>query len=339
MTSLNFALGRHEVHLREPFVTALRTVERYPVITYTISDGENVRGSGECVATPAIVGDSIEEIENDLKEIIIPALSEIKEFDEGIEVLRSISAASSSIAAADIALHSFFADKNGFSLGQALESRSTVIKSDVTIPIAELEKLEKILYDRITQGFSTLKIKLGAEDLKTNLAKMRLISSFAGGDIALRVDPNQAWNYEYSKSFLEEIDRASIDIEYLEQPVSKERLGDLAALSSLNLAPIMADEALFTLADLDQLMQLNACSWINVKLLKSGGIAPAKAIAERALENGIRVSIGSMMEGAGGVMAAALLAASVAPYVVHDLDAAWWHRDSQLQYFEGELAL
>jgi hypothetical protein len=46
-----------------------------------------------------------------------------------------------------------------------------------------------------------------------------------------------------------------------------------------------------------------------------------------------------MMEGAGGVIAAALLAASVAPDVVHDLDAAWWHRDSQLQYFEGELAL
>jgi hypothetical protein len=38
-------------------------------------------------------------------------------------------------------------------------------------------------------------------------------------------------------------------------------------------------------------------------------------------------------------MAVALLAASLAPDVVHDLDAPWWHRDSQLHYFGGELAL
>jgi L-alanine-DL-glutamate epimerase-like enolase superfamily enzyme len=339
MTSLNFALGRHEVHLREPFVTALRTVERYPVITYTISDGEHLRGVGECVATPAIVGDSIEGIERDLKEIITPALSDIKEFDEGIEVLRSISAASSSIAAADIAFHSFFASKSGLSLGQFLGSKASVIKSDVTIPIAEPEELERILHDRITQGFTTFKIKLRAEDLKSNLARMRQISSFAGAGVTLRVDPNQAWDFEYSKSFLEGLALAEIEIEYLEQPVGRNQIKELAALTALNLAPIMADESLFTLKDLDQLIEIEACSWVNVKLLKSGGIAPAKAIAERALGNGIRVSIGSMMEGAGGVIAAALLAASVAPDVVHDLDAAWWHRDSQLQYFEGELAL
>jgi L-alanine-DL-glutamate epimerase-like enolase superfamily enzyme len=339
MTSLNFALGRHEVILREPFVTSLRSVDQYPVIIYTISEGEHLRGVGECVATPAIVGDSIEGIVSDLKEIITPALSDIKEFEEGIEVLRSISAASSSIAAADIALHSFFANKSGLSLGQFLGSKASVIKSDVTIPIAEPEELERILHDRMTQGFTTFKIKLRAEDLKSNLATMSRISSFAGDGITLRVDPNQAWDFEYSKSFLEGLASAEIDIEYLEQPVGRNQINELAALTALNLAPIMADESLFTLKDLEQLIKVKACSWVNVKLLKSGGIAPAKAIAERALENGIQVSFGSMMEGAGGVMAAALLAAALAPDVVHDLDAPWWHRDSQLHYFGGELAL
>ena len=339
MTSLNFALGRHEVILREPFVTSLRSVDQYPVIIYTISEGEHLRGVGECVATPAIVGDSIEGIESDLKEIITPVLSDIKEFEEGIEVLRSISAASSSIAAADIALHSFFANKSGLSLGQFLGSKTSVIKSDVTIPIAEPEELERILHDRMTQGFTTFKIKLRAEDLKSNLATMSRISSFAGAGVTLRVDPNQAWDFEYSKSFLEGLASAEIDIEYLEQPVGRNQISELAALTALNLAPIMADESLFTLKDLEQLIKVKACSWVNVKLLKSGGIAPAKAIAERALENGIQVSFGSMMEGAGGVMAVALLAASLAPDVVHDLDAPWWHRDSQLHYFGGELAL
>ncbi len=59
MSEIDFTLGRHEVILREPFITALLTVERYPVITYTLTDQSGISGTGEAVATPAIVGDSL----------------------------------------------------------------------------------------------------------------------------------------------------------------------------------------------------------------------------------------------------------------------------------------
>ena len=339
MSTINFTLSRHEVVLREPFITALRTVERYPVITYTIADESGISGIGEAVATPAIVGDSLEEIERDLNEKITPALADMGNLEEGLLILAGLHVASSSKAAADVALHSFFAAKANLSLATFLGSKNEQVKTDVTIPIAKIEQLDQIVQDRIDQGFTSLKIKLGAISLPENIAIMKRISEQISSEVSLRVDPNQAWDFSYARDFLTALNKLEIEIDYLEQPVGKNQIDDLAQLSQLELAPIMADESLFTMRDLETIIEKNACSWVNVKLLKSGGIAPARAIAERALASGLNVSIGSMMEGERGVQAAALLASTIAPGVIHDLDAAWWHSDSSIKYSQGELSL
>jgi L-alanine-DL-glutamate epimerase-like enolase superfamily enzyme len=339
MSTINFTLGRHEVVLREPFITALRRVENYTVITYTMSDESGASGVGEAVATPAIIGDSLDEIEGDLSKTITPALANISNLQEGLAILASLQVASSSRAAADIALHTFFAAKDGLSLAASLDSNTDRIKTDVTIPISTIDQLDQILRDRINQGFTSLKVKLGDISLPENLAIMQKIRELVGPQLSIRVDPNQAWDFAYAKDFLVALDKLAIAIDYLEQPVGKNQIDDLANLSGLGLAPIMADESLFTMRDLEEIMVKKACTWVNVKILKSGGIAPARAIADVALASGLNVSIGSMMEGARGVQAAAVLASAIAPEVTHDLDAAWWHRDGSLKYSSGELAI
>jgi L-alanine-DL-glutamate epimerase-like enolase superfamily enzyme len=339
MSTLNFTLGRHEVNLREPFITALRSVANYTVITYTVSDGQGVSGVGEAVATPAIIGDSLEEINHDLTETITPALAHINDLEEALAILALLNVAPSSKAAADMALHTYFAAKAGVSLFSQLESTVDRIKTDVTIPISSLEDLRLIVGDRIDQGFTSLKIKLRAISLSENIAIMQRIKELAEPTISLRVDPNQAWDFDYAKDFLSALDKLEIAIDYLEQPVGKSHIDDLARLTELGLAPIMADESLFSMRDLEQIIDKKACTWVNVKILKSGGIAPARAIADVALASGLSVSIGSMMEGERGVRAAALLASAIAPEVTHDLDAAWWHRDSSITYTNGEIAL
>ena len=339
MSSLDFTLGRHEVTLREPFITALRRVEQYPVITFTIRDQSGISGSGEAVATPAIVGDSLEEIEKDLIHVITPALLNVTTLDQGLMQLAEVGAAPSSKAAADVALRSYFAQQSGTTLAATLSVNCDQIRTDVTVPVAEPEDLEEIINQRLLQGFSSLKVKLKNEPLEKNLEAMKVIANVVQGRASLRVDPNQAWDFEYSAAFLLGLETLGIEIEYLEQPVARHEIDALSRLQELNLAPIMADESLFTIEDLEKLLKAKACTWVNVKLLKSGGITPALEIAQRAADEGLKVSIGSMMEGAGGVHAAALLAAAIAPELTHDLDAAWWHRDSAIGYRDGWLAL
>ena len=335
MSEIDFNLGRHEVILREPFVTALRTVERYPVITYTVSDQSGFSGTGEAVATPAIVGDSLEEIESDLTQNVTPALQGMRSLNDAISILSQLKAAPSSKAAADIALHAYFAAKDGKLLASSFSVGTKRIRTDVTVPVTESHLLENIVSDRLEEGFSSLKIKLKSEALEKNLQSMKAIHALADGKATLRIDPNQAWNLDYSIAFLEGIANLGIEIEYLEQPVPRDQISALAQLHKLNLAPIMADESLFTMEDLEQLISMKACTWVNVKLLKSGGLTPALEIARRAADEGLKVSVGSMMEGAGGVHAALVLAALIAPELTHDLDAAWWHQNGAIAYRNG----
>jgi L-alanine-DL-glutamate epimerase-like enolase superfamily enzyme len=99
----------------------------------------------------------------------------------------------------------------------------------------------------------------------------------------------------------------------------------------------MADESLFTLMDLEELIRLNAVDLINIKIIKSGGITPALEIITRAKQLGMDFSIGTMMEGDKGVSAAILLAGANKADYCHDLDAAWWAAHSLLKYHKGRV--
>ena len=57
----------------------------------------------------------------------------------------------------------------------------------------------------------------------------------------------------------------------------------------------MVDESLLTEADADQLIKASACDFFNIRVSKCGGIGPTLAIAGKALQNGIKIQIGSQV--------------------------------------------
>jgi L-alanine-DL-glutamate epimerase-like enolase superfamily enzyme len=88
--------------------------------------------------------------------------------------------------------------------------------------------------------------------------------------------------------------------------------------------PVMADESVFDLDDLVELLRHDAADLVNVKIAKAGGLTPALELARVARAQGLGVSVGCMLESAVGVSAAATLAAQVECDVDPDLDGAWW---------------
>jgi L-alanine-DL-glutamate epimerase-like enolase superfamily enzyme len=88
--------------------------------------------------------------------------------------------------------------------------------------------------------------------------------------------------------------------------------------------PIMADEAVFGIRDLVEVIRRRAADMVNVKLAKCGGLEPARTLLGLAEAHGIGTIVGSMMESPIGVGAAASLAAAYGTTAVSDLDAAWW---------------
>lgn len=303
------------ISLRTPFVTALRTVDSYPIIQVRIELIDGRIGIGECVATPQISGDSYESI---LRQLHSSAVQGLKELNP--EIISRLDILPSAKAALDMALWN-------------LESHvSCSVITDVTVPIADLNDLRAIVQERVSAGFNTFKLKVKQEELSDLMHRIEIIKEVAGHTARIRIDPNQSWSLEYAIRATTELANSGANIEYLEQPLPKGDLLGHAALAQVCSLSLMADESCFSIADLEKVVAVDAFSYLNVKILKAGGVVPALELAKEAINAGMKVSIGSMMEGVLGIQAAIQIAHKLEPTTTHDLDAAWWFKDSPITY-------
>ena len=320
-------LSTYQIQLKSRFQTALRSIDNFDVFQLKIelSDGRELLG--EVVATPAITGITADVLVHDLNNCVIPLLSSISLEDSKLfyQSLASILPNNPTARAlADLTLQSMNSTTDMYK-----------IRTDVTIPICEVKELGFIIQERVFHGFSAFKIKLGEDELRNNLEKMQIVRDLVPKDSILRVDPNQSWSVDYSLRFLASLETLGIEIQYLEQPIGRHDLEGLALICRSASTEIMADEACFDLKDLHQIIEMKAADWVNIKILKSGGVTPAKEMAEVALHAGLRLSFGCMIESPLGVRAAMQLAHEFAPNQIHDLDAAWWYLQEKLRYEDG----
>ena len=137
-------------------------------------------------------------------------------------------------------------------------------------------------------GFKVLKVKLGSDNDKEIIQTIRSVSN-----LPLYVDANQGWNGR----------KRAIDLIYwlhdqgvlfIEQPMDKANLDGNAWLTGRSPIPILADEAVQRLADLEKIK--GAYHGINVKLMKSGGMYEAHQMILKAKSYGMKVLIGCMSE-------------------------------------------
>lgn len=318
MTLITHTEIRHKkVPLRATFSTALRSVSELDVIEYVIN-GIHV---GQTVATPAITGDEHKRIVEDLSSVELTG-REILDLVSFNSELQDSKLTQSAKAAIDMALYTAI---HG-------ETPPIRIKSDVTIPIASITEYPKLIAQR--SDFHAFKVKLSKSSLQESMEKISVMRELRP-DAVIRIDPNQSWNVDDSLAFLRAIEREGIEIDYLEQPTPRADFDALRRIRNSCSIPLMADESCFTERDLVSLIELEAIDFVNLKILKNGGMTEVLRLAEIAKSAGIQVSIGSMMEGEIGVRAAAYLAASISPHTVHDLDAAWWHSQSSIAYHDG----
>ena len=120
----------------------------------------------------------------------------------------------------------------------------------------------------------------------------------------LCVDVNQGWkDRQMALDMIHWL--ASQGVVFIEQPMSKLAIEDMAWLTENSPLPIMADEAVQTVGDLLSINKVY--SGINIKLMKCGGMRNAFKMATMAKIMGMKVMIGCMTETSCAVSAAAQL--------------------------------
>ncbi|MEM1027195.1 MAG: dipeptide epimerase [Planctomycetota bacterium] len=173
---------------------------------------------------------------------------------------------------------------------------STCPPSDYTIGMAEPD----VMADKLNEfpNFPVYKIKLGTGSPETDLKLVERLRQET--EATFRVDANCAWTAEEAITISGPLKQ--LGVEFIEQPLKRElpRSEHEAVYFGSDL-PIMADESCITEIDVD------ACAGvfhgINIKLMKCGGMTPARRMIARAREHGMKVMIGCMTETTVGISA------------------------------------
>lgn len=127
--------------------------------------------------------------------------------------------------------------------------------------------------EKIDQGFSCIKMKIGAIDFSTEIKLLTAIrKEFSATDIELRVDANGAFSPEDALSKLRRL--ATLDIHSIEQPIRQGQWEAMAELCSKTPLPIALDEELigvFEPEDKKKLLQIMKPQYLIFKPSLIGG--------------------------------------------------------------------
>jgi L-alanine-DL-glutamate epimerase-like enolase superfamily enzyme len=337
-TIVSIGLAEQRLPMHTPFVTALRSTTATASLLVTITDSDGLTGRGEAPEVWPVTGESMAGAAACVRERFSPVL--LGRDPAGyVTMLRDVRRAAvgnhGAKAAIDVALHDLAARRLGVPLPVLLGGVVRPVPTDVTIAAGSAAE---VAMDRIAEGFAVLKVKVGA-DPAGDIARVTAIRTAVGPDVRLRLDANQGWTPREAVRVLAAIADAGLDVEFVEQPVPAWDLDGLAWVSERSSIPVMADESVFGVRDLVEVIRRRAADLVNVKLAKCGGLEPARTLLGLAQAQEMGTMVGSMMEGPVGVAAAAALVAANPTTVVSDLDAAWWLTDPVLHYADGHLHL
>ena len=288
-----------EAILRHPFTVSGYTRTTTPIVLTEITyDG--VTGYGEA-AMPPYLGESQASVMAFLQKVNLSQFSNPFELEDILTYVDSIAIYNTAAkASVDIALH----DLVGKLVGQPWHAlwgytASKVPVTTFTIGIGtEKEVREKTLE---TAPFKVLKIKLGMDELTD---KMLINTVRSVTDKPIRVDANQGWkDKHYALKMIEWLSEKNV--EFIEQPLPKHNLDDMAWLTEQSPLPTIADESCQRLEDIPRLK--GVFSGINIKLMKCTGMREANRMITLARACDLKLMIGCMTETSCAISAAAQL--------------------------------
>jgi len=315
----------------EAIPITFRLIEGYRIAGASFTTAENVilkvatadgrTGFGCAAPAEEVTGETPAACLQALRDRLVPLLRGADSADIGGILGRcreTAGAAPAARAAVDIALHDLLALRAGEPLARVLGMRRHRLPTSITLGILDDPAASVASALRhVAAGFRIIKVKVG-EDWSADARLLIELRRVLGPEIVLRADGNQGYTEEQARRFIEAARPAALEL--LEQPTTAADLQTLARLTRASTVPIMADEPLQTHDDARRLVEARAANLVNIKLMKSGGIAEARTIAEITAGAGIGAMVGCMDESRIGI-AAALHFALAAPNVeLADLD-------------------
>jgi o-succinylbenzoate synthase len=309
-------LQSFRLRLRRPLVTALGPLAFREGVLLSLRSTHGCTGYGEATPLPVFGTESLDAARRSLE--VCASSLEGADLGEPEELLgwidRRCQPTSTARAAIDCALHDLVARDARRSMASwlaAKEGRSARPAVTVSALLASRSPRDLALEAQhaVEVGFRTLKLKVGAGPASSDLERVAAVRTAVGPAPRIRADANGAWSTDEARARLEAL--ASLDLEFVEQPVAA---GDVAGLAQVRRdasVPVAADESACSEAELRAVLDAEAADVVILKPSAVGGISRARAAAELARAAGVEVVPTSFLDGAVAVLGALHLASSL----------------------------
>ena len=311
---------RFTMHLKKPIKVASGEITSGDTVLVRLDTDTGLYGLGEGSGVPFVTGEDCGDVLAGSEKLAEAALGrspfEIQAVHAAMDAIYTHHTAAK--AAIDIALFDLMAKAAGLPLYRFLGGTNPLVETDKTITLASPREMAAEAAELAARGFRYIKIKAG-EDPEADIEAVRLIREAVGPGVHLKLDANQGWTVPAARRVMDALGPCRIDA--LEQPLPSWDLQGMSSLRGALDVPVMADESCFSPTDAMDIVRRGAADLINIKLMKSGGIHPARQISAVAASAGVRCMLGCMTESRIGTAAAASLAAADPNILWADLDS------------------
>ncbi|WP_298438761.1 enolase C-terminal domain-like protein [Geobacter sp.] len=312
----HFELFYVDLPFRKPFVHAAaeRTTSGSLMLKCVTTSGQT--GFGECLPRPYVSGESRDGVFDLLASKVLPRLKDrnFTSFEEVLAFLRECDGKAppdwvsphipqtAAWAAVDLALLDAFGREFQTPVellpgaGLPPDFRYSVVFSATP----GFNFVKTAIAARL-RGFRQVKLKLGEESSEQVVAMARRV---LGPDCDIRVDANMAWDVETALRVMPRL--ARYGVRSFEQPLAAADVAGLARLVRETGLCVMVDESLNDAESLETLIAAEACTAVNVRISKCGGVLASYNRCRRALEAGLTVQVGCQV-GESSLLSAAQL--------------------------------
>lgn len=198
-------------------------------------------------------------------------------------------------AAIEIAWWTLYVKTTGTPLHTLLGGRDREVEAGADFGIQDsFNMLLENIQGALDAGFPRVKLKVAPGWDREMLQVVR--STFP--DATFHIDCNSGYTLD-DLDFFKKID--GLGLAFIEQPLGHADILDHAELAKQIETPVCLDETIVSVHVVEQALSIGACSYVNIKPGRVGGLSNAIAIHDLCRDAGVPVWVGGMLESAVGV--------------------------------------
>ncbi|WP_158059607.1 mandelate racemase/muconate lactonizing enzyme family protein [Halorussus halophilus] len=257
-----------------------------------LTDTDGRRGIGTADATPGYSRQTHDDIQRSLTDHILPSLLDRNpRHPNGLDaLLREFHGIPNAKCAVEMAWLDLYCRRDDRPLHGLLNGplqERVALNGWVGIDTpAEMASEARTWRD---DGYQSVKIKLSG-DPEGDIERVQAVCDAVADEMQVRADVNAGYDVETAIDVARRLE--SLPLVHLEQPVPKDDIAGLAAVTESTTTTIMADECIQTAGDAFEVLKGEAADRIKVKALRLGGLFGTRRVQDAADLAGVECVLG-----------------------------------------------